>query len=62
MKLNLSHYITQHNERIVLQILCTFINMISSDEVIIHKNEALLLRPNRKQANKKSTSWDKKNG
>lgn len=34
--------------------------MISSDEVIIHKNEALLLRPNRKQANKKSTSWDKK--
>lgn len=34
--------------------------MISSDEVIIHKNEALLLRHNRKQANKKSTSWDKK--
>lgn len=34
------------------QISCTLIKKIFSDEVTIHKNEALLLRPNRKQAQK----------
>lgn len=37
-----------------------FINMIFFDEVIIYKNEVLLLRFNRKQVNKKLILWDKK--
>lgn len=37
-----------------------FINMIYFDEVIIYKNEVLLLRFNRKQVNKKLILWDKK--
>lgn len=37
-----------------------FINMIFFDEVIIYKNEVLLLRYNRKQVNKKLILWDKK--
>lgn len=37
-----------------------FINMIFFDEVIIYKNEVLLLRFNRKWVNKKLILWDKK--
>lgn len=37
-----------------------FINMIFFDEVIIYKNEVLLLRFNRKQVNKNLILWDKK--